>query len=142
MEKGKGTLANRKSAFTLAMFYNKMILYNINDLTFNLYYETCIHNSRFLGTSNFCHFHLTEACIINQYVSLQKQNIHSLHSLPYDRSIASSKESCPQSSIQCFPFQFQYPCCLNVIIFFLIFPLHLSFLLSCLYNVFQMAVPT
>jgi len=32
MEKGKGTLANRTSAFILAMFYNKMILYNINVL--------------------------------------------------------------------------------------------------------------
>ena len=66
LEKGKGTLANRKGAFTWAMFYvyNKMLLYNINVLTVTLYYKTCIHNSSFLGTSNFCHFQLTGACII------------------------------------------------------------------------------
>ena len=42
---------------------------------------------------------------IYMYVSL----LSSFHSLSYDKSIASSKASYPQSAIYCFNFQFQCP---------------------------------
>jgi hypothetical protein len=64
LEKGKGTFAYRKSAFTLCMFYNKMVPYNINVLTVTIYYKTYIHNIRFLGTGKFCHLQIIEVCVI------------------------------------------------------------------------------
>ena len=71
---------------------------------------------------------------------------NSFRSLPYDKSIAFSKASSPQSAIWCFLFKlpvfsrFPEGELVAAYVFFLVFPRHLFF---CVYfkNVFQDAVP-